>query len=197
MYGKCFVPFLLSHHPECDKFKGHTIKCGGKNFCIGCFIGYPTAAIALPILIFFKIDELFPPQFLFLVSILFIASIILSPLNLTRNKTVKIIQKFLIGLGAALLFTWIMGLPQPRSLNLRTAFIVFYILILLLNLYHAYGFLHTCYKCETPFDWGKCSGFCTIRARIERYNLNNFLLNLEEFSNKIKEKRTIKREKKG
>jgi len=187
----------LSHHPECNKFEGHTIKCRGKEFCIGCFIGYPTAVLALPILIFFRINELIPSQYLFLISILFIATIILSPLNLTKNKTIKIVQKFLIGVGAALLFTWIMGLPQSRSSNLITAFIVMNILIVILNVYHAYGFLHTCYKCETPFDWGKCSGFCTIRERMERNNLNNFLIDLENFSSKIIEKRTIQREKKS
>ena len=31
---------LLSHHPECEKFKNHTLKIGNLNFCIGCFIGY-------------------------------------------------------------------------------------------------------------------------------------------------------------
>ena len=90
-----------------------------------------------------------------------------------------------------------MELPHPRSSNSRTAFIVFYILIVILNLYHAYGILHTCYNCETPFNWGKCSGFCTIRERMERNNLNNFLIDLENFSSKVIEKRTIKREKKS
>jgi len=195
LYTKCFIPFLLSHHPECEKFKGHTIKCRGKELCIGCFIGYPTAIIALPILTLAKINKLIPSHLLFLMSIIFISTFFLSPLHLIKNKTIKIFQKFLIGFGAALLIIWIMSLPQPRSSNITTAFIVFYILLVLLNLYHAYGILHTCYKCETPFDWGKCSGFCTIRERMEKYNLNNFLLNLEQLSNKIKEKKIQKGKK--
>ena len=193
MYTKCFIPIFLTHHPECEKFKGHTIKCRGKEFCIGCFIGYPTAIIALPILTLVEINKLIPSHFLFLMSIISISTFFLNPLHLTKNKTIKIVQKFLIGFGAALLIIWIMGLPQPRSSNIITVLIVFNILLVLLNLYHAYGILHTCYNCETPFDWGKCSGFCTIRTRMERYNLNNFLLNLEDFSNKIKERRIIKK----
>ncbi|MFX1575090.1 MAG: hypothetical protein ACFFB0_20325 [Promethearchaeota archaeon] len=196
LYTKCFIPIFLRHHPECNKFEGHTIKFRGKEFCIGCFIGYPTALLALPLLIFFRINELIPSHFLLLVSVIFIGTFFLSPLNLIRNKKVKIVQKFLIGLGAALLLIWIMELPYPKSLNSIIAFIIFNILIVILNLYHAYGILHTCYNCETPFDWGKCSGFCTIRDRMEKNNLNNFLLDLENFSIKILEKRTLKREKK-
>ena len=28
LYGKSFLPFFLSHHPECESFKGHTLNFG-------------------------------------------------------------------------------------------------------------------------------------------------------------------------
>jgi len=195
LYGKSFIPFFLSHHPECENFKGHTLKCGKIKLCIGCFIGYPTAIITLLLLRIFNKNELFNSDFFFVLSMIFLGTFFFSPLNLTKNKAVKIIQKFLIGLGAALLFNWIMGRSYSKSVNIGTAFITFYVIIIVLNIYHAYGILGSCYKCETPFNWGLCSGFCTIRERMKKNDLDNFLLKFENFSHRILERRSNKKKK--
>jgi len=195
LYGKSFIPFFLSHHPECENFKGHTLKCGKIKLCIGCFIGYPTAIITLLLLRIFDKNEFFNSDLFFVLSMIFLGTFFLSPLNLTKNKAVKIIQKFLIGLGAALLFNWIMGRSYSKSVNIGTAFITFYVIIIVLNIYHAYGILGSCYKCETPFNWGMCSGFCTIRERMKKNDLDNFLLKFENFSHRILERRSKKKKK--
>jgi len=185
LYGKSFLSFFLSHHPECESFKGHTLNFGKIKLCIGCFIGYPTAAIALLLIRVFDLSGFFYSPFFFVLSIIFLGTFFLSLLQLTRNKKIKIIQKFLIGLGAALLFNWIMKRPNSYEVNSRTAFITFYILLVFLNVYHAYGILGSCYKCSTPFNWGMCPGFCTIRKRIAENKLDNFLLKFNDFSHKI------------
>lgn len=189
LYGKSFLPFFLSHHPECESFKDHTLKCGKVNLCIGCFIGYPTALVTLFLIRISNLHFLFNSQISLILSILFIGSFFLSPLNLTKYKKIKILQKFLIGIGSALLFNWIMERPYSFNINFRTAFFVFYIQVVLLNIYHAYGILNSCYKCETPFSWGKCAGFCNIRVRMENNSLSNFLLKFENFSCRLLEKR--------
>lgn len=195
LYGKSFLPFFLSHHPECKSFKEHTLKCGKVNLCIGCFIGYPTALVALILIRISNLRFLFNTPISFILSLLFIGSFFLSPLNLTKYKKIKIFQKFLIGIGSALLFNWIMERPYPFNINFRTAFIVFYIQLVLLNIYHVYGILNSCYKCETPFSWGKCAGFCNIRVRMEINCLNNFLLKFEDFSCRLLEKRAERMKK--
>ena len=194
LYGKSFLPLFLSHHPECEIFgKSHTINIGKFRFCIGCFIGYPAAFIALFLINLLNLSNSIFYQFFLPFSIIFLATFILSPLKLTKNKKIKIIQKTFIGIGAALLYSWIMGLPNPARTNATIAFIILYILITILNIYHAYGFLNACYKCESPFDWGRCPGFKSIRNNMEKYNLFNFLIYLEEFSYKVKEKRENKK----
>ena len=45
-FYKEYKPYLISHHPNCDKYEEHVFKIRGKKFCIGCFIGYPTAVRA-------------------------------------------------------------------------------------------------------------------------------------------------------
>lgn len=138
-----------------------------------------------------------PSPILFLISLIGLGTFFFSFLGLTKNKKVKIIQKLLMGIGAALLFSWIMELPNSEGTNFRTAFVVLYILLTILNLYHAYGILSACYRCETPFNWGICPGFCTIRERMEKNNLNNFLLEFERLSEKIIERRANKKHKSG
>jgi hypothetical protein len=189
LFLKSLIPFFLSHHPECEDFKGHTLKCGKIRLCIGCFIGYPTAIITFFLIRSLNLNALFNTQPFLLISLVFLGTFFLSPLRLTKNKRIKILQKLLIGMGAALLFNWIMERPYSFSTNSRTAFIVFYILVVLLNFYHVYGILNSCYKCGTPFNWGKCAGFRNIRVRMENNGIENFFLKFENFSCKLLEKR--------
>jgi cation transport ATPase len=194
LYAWSFSPLFLSHHPECDKFsKSHTLNIGKLRFCIGCFVGYPAAFIALYLINLLNLDNSILYSLFLPLSICFLATFILSLLKLTKYKKVKIMQKIFIGIGAALLFSWIMGLANPPRTNYNIAFITIFILITVLNIYHAYGFLHTCYKCETPFDWGRCEGFRNIRNKMDKYDLFNILIYLDEFSQKIKEKRKKQR----
>ena len=197
LYGKSFLSLLSAHHPECEKFsKSHTINIGKIRFCIGCFVGYPVAFIALFLINFLNLNSSILYSFFLTFSIIFLATFILSPLKLTKNKKIKIMQKIFIGIGAALLYSWILGLPNPARTNSTIAFIVLYILISILNLYHAYGFLNTCYRCESPFDWGRCPGFKSIRNSMEKYGLFNFLIYLEDFSYKLIERREKREMKK-
>ncbi len=195
LYGKCFVPLLIAHHPECEVFgKSHTINIGKYGFCIGCFVGYTVAIISLIIFRYFiNIFDIISPQWVLILSLIFIGSFVMSPLKLTKIKTIKIIQKALIGIGAIFLFLWIRNLPNPRATNTLIILIVFMILISILNLYHSLTIIGTCYKCKTPFDWGNCPGFKTISANMEKYNLFNFLIFLEDLSNQLLEKRELKK----
>lgn len=86
-----------------------------------------------------------------------------------------------------------MDLPNPRSTNIIIVIITILVMILILNLYHIYGFMNTCSNCETPYNWGHCSGFETIRNNIEKNNLFNFLTFIEDFSINLKKKKATKK----
>jgi len=190
-----FFPLFLSHHPQCEQFKGHTLKLGNLRLCIGCFVGYSSAIITLFLINIFKLEEHIPLSYFLFFSIIFLATFILSPLTLTKIKAIKIIQKILIGMGGTFLFIWIINLPNSPKENFLIFFITFSILLSVLNSYHVYGFLHTCYQCETPFDWGNCAGFENIRFRFKKFELHNFLRNMDNFSNTLIQKREMKKKK--
>ena len=168
------MPLILSHHPECERFEGHTIKIGKYGLCIGCFVGYPSVIIGLIFIRIFNLGRIIPPILFLTLGIAFIASFIASPLNLTKNKSIKIIQKIIIGIGSSFLFWWVLDLP----ININSKFILFLVifgsLLSLFNLHHIYSFYRTCKKCQTPFKWATCSGFTSIQNNLQKDGLNNF-----------------------
>ncbi len=179
MYIKSFIPLLLSHHPQCEKFKNHTLKVRNSKLCIGCFIGYPVAIISLILIGVLKLDLIIPSQYLFLFGIVFVGTFILSPLNLIKTKSLKIIQKTLIGVGSVLIFYGILHIPNPMNANLYIGIIVLTLLFTVFNAYHVLGNFRKCYKCETPFDWNQCGGFDAVIKRMEKYNLRNIFENMD------------------
>ena len=185
---KIFGSFLLRHHPECENFKGHAIKFRKYEFCIGCFIGYPTSFIMIVILGVFKLNESIPSNNLIIFGILFISTFFLSFIGATRIKIIKIIQKIFIGVGSALIFWGIFSLNFPVSTNFIIFLLVFSTILTLLNIYHAYGLYNTCKKCESQFKWGQCSGFEVIRNKLKKYKLPNLIVDIEFHSKSKKEK---------
>jgi len=161
-FFKKYSSLLISHHPECDKFKNHTLKIGSLNFCIGCFIGYPTAIIGILVFYFFRIYNLFDSITLLLLGLAFLSFFFLSPLKLTKRKEIKILQKFFLGLGSVFLFWWIWTLTSDIFLNLLLFSVIFGAIIIILNGYHAYSFLKTCSTCKYKTDWHNCPGFKSI-----------------------------------
>ena len=154
-----FNSFLFTHHPKCEKFRGHTIKIGKNQFCIGCFIGYPTAFIGILTIYLLRQVIIFGPEFLLITGILLVSSFILSPLHLTKIRNIKIIQKFFIGLGFAFLFWGIWTLPNSFSINLILFFIIFGIGYAIIMSYHAYSFYKICKSCKYSLNWEECPGF--------------------------------------
>ncbi len=193
-YILSLLPFLLAHHPDCKEFEGHTIKAGKYKLCIGCFIGYPVAVIGIFLIDIFNLNRNLSNETLLIIGLLFLASFALSPLDLTKNKRVKIIQKVIIGLGASFLFWYIKNLPITLIEQIFWAMWVFGFLISLLNVYHIYTFFSKCKKCEEYFNWEKCDGFKTVRNNFKKYSLESLFIAFPDISTKLKE-RSLKKKK--
>ena len=120
-----------------------------------------------------KLVNVLDSEVLLLTSMIFLASFILSPLTLTKIKIIKIIQKFLIGLGSTFLFWWIWTLPNLFIINLLYFLGIFSLLLTILTGYHAYSFYSTCKKCKYSLDWKNCPGFKDFIEYLEKNNLPN------------------------
>ncbi|MGQ4876424.1 MAG: hypothetical protein ACP6IY_20360 [Promethearchaeia archaeon] len=189
LYFKCFLPIILRHHPECSKFKGHTLNIGKYGLCIGCFVGYPTAILSAIIMGIINIEKYLSIEILFILSASFLGTYFLSPLNLTRWKKIKIAQKFCLGLGFAFLFWAITSLSTSFVNKIFLYFGIFGTIFFLLNVQHAYSFYKSCKKCETPFAWSKCNGFKSIRENFEKYEINNILNSFNQKAKNLMDER--------
>lgn len=170
---KIFKPILLSHHPSCKKFETHTFKIRNHRFCIGCFIGYPTAVTFIIFFFIIDIKKILGPFILLIIALSLLSSFFLSVIGLTKFKPVKILQKISIGLGASFLFWGIWSFPNPFLLNLISFLIIFGILMSLLNGYHFYGLYSKCKKCQYSLKWKICPGFEDFREYLKKNNYPN------------------------
>ncbi|HEY0088355.1 MAG TPA: hypothetical protein VGB37_05905 [Candidatus Lokiarchaeia archaeon] len=162
-YFKCYKSLLLSHHPNCERFaKNHTLNVGKHRFCMGCLIGYPTILITIIVIFFLKLYAFLNRDLLLILSLICISSLALSPLNLTKKKPIKIIQKLLISVGLGLLFWWIWTAKNLFFVNLLFFILIFGFLFFVLNAYHGYRLLNICKKCRYSLDWENCPGFKDI-----------------------------------
>ena len=82
----------VNHHPECEEYKDHTINIGKIRLCIGCFIGYPVTFLTIILIPLLNLNKIFTPQIFITFGLVFIATFILSPLNLTKTKLIKILN---------------------------------------------------------------------------------------------------------
>ncbi|WP_371806086.1 hypothetical protein [Candidatus Lokiarchaeum ossiferum] len=94
---------LLSHHPPCEQFKNHTFGLFSLQFCIGCFIGYPSMIFAIVLSYFFATYSVLRADILFFLGLGMLSFQLLSLSPITEIKILKIFQKAFIGFGAGLI----------------------------------------------------------------------------------------------
>ncbi|MHA1689461.1 MAG: hypothetical protein ACTSYC_10945 [Promethearchaeota archaeon] len=191
LYLLSFIPILISHHPECERFKAHVFNCKGIKLCVGCFIAYPTGSLALTLFFFINLDKILPPYLLLSLAFVFNASTLLSLTRLTRNRLVKSVQKGAIATGVAFLLIWIKAIPLsvPISTKISLSVIIIVIFLGLYNFKHVFTFLNTCYSCPFIFQWWRCPGFISIRKKWEQHGLTNLFASMEGFSMRMKERK--------
>ncbi|MFO8019931.1 MAG: hypothetical protein R6U96_15005 [Promethearchaeia archaeon] len=182
-YLQAIRPIILSHHPDCEQFKSHTIKLGSHRLCIGCFIGYPTLFSFILLIAFLDIKEYLPLLWFLGIAIAFSSTFFLSFSDITEIKSVKIAQKILMAIGAAFLFWWIWYSPVPFLVRFLYFFMIFGVLSLILNAYHIYGIHKNCQKCSYKADWEYCPGFGPLYQYLEENDLPNFLESMKKNRN--------------
>jgi hypothetical protein len=172
-YIKSLKPLIFRHHPYCEKFEDHTFSVKGVSFCIGCFIGIPSAIIGVVLIYFLNLFLTLESGVLFIIGLILMSTFLLSPLKLTKYQPVKFAQKILFNLGAAFIFWWVIYLPNPLLYNLLFGFFVYMTAITFLNVYHTFSIFRKCKKCEFEMDWESCPGFKDIMDYINENELPN------------------------
>lgn len=161
-------PLMLSHHPICEEYEDHSFRMFGRDFCIGCFIGYPSAAIMLIFGYLSGLFSLFEGTSLSLIGIVFCSSYILSIVGLTKRKPIKILSKVSIGIGSAFVIAAIMTIPILIYLRLFIVLIFTQIVTAIMGLKRQKEMNKICNACEYQNNRNICPGMGLIQQNMKR-----------------------------
>ena len=152
--------FWLSHHPKCENFKNHTFSLFGSKFCIGCFIGYPSAILGLIVATqLIEISEKYS-ELVFWMGIGFTLSILLSFTSLTEIKSIKMAQKIFMGFGSGCFLTYLFYIPGvPTVLKWVTVIFTAFTLNLVMNVVHYRSHNKVCDECQFQPHQEGCNGY--------------------------------------
>jgi len=93
------MPFTLSHHPLCDRYKeGHYIRVGKYSLCIGCTFTYPTIIVLLILYFIYNPFGLLFERYSWVIPILVIFFLVSYKLDIfDRSIIIKILSKVYLG----------------------------------------------------------------------------------------------------
>ena len=154
---KSVAPMIISHHPPCERYENHTINIGRLKFCIGCFIGYPSAILSILLIKILYNRNSFNLIPILILGFIFSLAQLLSLTSLPEIKSIKIIQKFLIGVGSGFIIIFLyQTINIPELFKLVVIFIAISILVIPIGFLHYRTSIKTCENCEIKKIPGKC-----------------------------------------
>ena len=157
---KKYKYYLFAHHPKCENFNNDTFRIGSTEFCIGCFIGYPSALIGIFVGYFTFFLPNFNPIILIAGSLLMISTILLSFTPLTEKKVIKILQKFFVGLGSGIFIgSAYFIIPGEHVFKILGTLLAIVLLNFPIQVLHYRNMNKKCDSCEYEPGWNQCLGF--------------------------------------
>ncbi len=156
---KKYLPFLLAHHPLCDKFDSHVIKIGKYKYCIGCLFGNSAGLISLILLFVLRNYGVLPEWNFFRLGLIFMLSYLLSILGLTKYRSIKILSKIFIGIGFSFILFSIWTLNYPIWVILLGTAFISYTCMLPINIKRVWEINKICRSCEYKNEKEECLGF--------------------------------------
>ncbi len=155
-------PFLLAHHPSCDAFSNHTLNIRGWKLCLGCFVIYPSAIIALALLFllsdFHSIDYLM--AFYISLAMFLVNSIRKIVYKDNLPKSSQIVFRVILGISLASILYSIWLAPEPELYMIIGMFLA---IAIGYNIFNSKKMLNTCKECEQYPDFPKCEGLSNIK----------------------------------
>jgi len=162
------MPYLTSHHPECDYYRDDYLTINGVKLCVGCTFGYSTAIIILIIDFVTKFwRNISTISLFFLVSFSLLIELIYYS-GLLKNKYFKIISKIFLGVLASIVILEILYSSLREPFKLILAFVAYGLINNTLTGIRLYRIEKTCRKCPMYNDFPLCNGFKEIIEKLER-----------------------------
>ncbi len=168
---KPIEPIVLAHHPSCEKFSHHTFTFRGRKLCLGCFVMYPTAAVALACLLL--VNSVSSLNYLALL----VTSIALFGTNALRKIALRdripqwghVFFRIVLGITLALAIMSI--IRAPGDLVLPVAVLVAAVAATY-NILNGFNTMNICRKCSQYTIFPHCEGAGAPLLKDKQLNIN-------------------------
>lgn len=152
-------PFILSHHPLCERYEKHVVEIHGRKVCMGCLFTYSSAAITLLLINIFHFTGIYDYSDLFWMGILFFGLAMIRKLFLDDDKLSKNIHiLFRSLLGISLGFE--IGAIQYSEGSTRWILIVLVVSVMIVyNVLNTFKTRKICKTCPQYSVFPNCDGF--------------------------------------
>ncbi|MBN2155529.1 MAG: hypothetical protein JW776_05765 [Candidatus Lokiarchaeota archaeon] len=165
-FFQAIKPIITAHHPTCEAFKEHTFHLFGRDWCIGCYVGYPSGILMLIIGYTTGLFQLIDTSTLWIVGWCLMATYLLSIIGLTKWRWIKIISKIPIGIGAAFLIAAIFSYPLAWWISFSLSFLLIQFFIIIINVKRAIEMRKICNACEYKSDHDNCPGMHSVMKKL-------------------------------
>ncbi len=165
------MPFVLSHHPECEKFsENHYITIRGIKLCIGCFFTIPTIVGLVLLQGIFHYWRLIPTSLAFAVvggvSMIQVCAF----LDVGKGSLGwKLFTKIAHGIGFVAVFLLIFRLPIAEVWKWIFSYVFYFTTGSLIGFIRAYRMDAVCSNCPEYAAFPMCYGFTHILERLQTH----------------------------
>ncbi len=149
---------MLSHHPPCKKYLSHTFKLGQYRFCIGCFVGYPSAILGIVLGTWLWLAQGLSLTFLLGIGIGCYAAFLLSFSKYSEIKSVKMAQKFAIGFGSGFVLVFMFFIFDIWIIfKILIGFGFIFVLLQPIRTFHKAKLIAVCEACQAKDTDPNCT----------------------------------------
>ena len=154
--------FPLSHHPNCDQFEDHVFHIGRLKLCQGCvcqYSGFFSILIFWAISTFiWKIYWTFDFIEALIIALALFTPTFLQTIGLFKQRKLKIIARYLLGVGAFFGFYSIFSLPGVLILFVPTGLVIYCMIYGMVTVWRNYRMAdEECAHCTQKLP--HCMGF--------------------------------------
>lgn len=160
--------FLLAHHPKCEVFSQDTMGFRGIRLCIGCFVTIPVFILVLSIGIGFSLFQQLIPKTLIIIGTVLCFGYLIGKVKSQNQRRLKILSKFLVGIGGAFLTSILWQLPFSNAGRIVMVFVIVQFAFMGHGILRTVGIYRTCKRCEHHLQWRTCPGMQEISTNLEQ-----------------------------
>ncbi|MFW3146688.1 MAG: hypothetical protein ACMUIE_07755 [Thermoplasmatota archaeon] len=168
-YLRTAIPYLLSHHPHCTKYRRDVLNIGRLKLCWGCIVTYPVAIAVVILILHFGTYKDYPWYLFILMGVAFGSFEFISLWRKGTGLRHRMIKIFL-GIGIALVTVGIFMIPVHILLRLYFLFAGYTAAGAAMSL-RLRGMEKKCKRCEWKGNWYQCPGFEELNSKLEKKGL--------------------------